>query len=190
MPKTESPQPAEDAKVEERPKPKAKRLTVKTVWSEVDALKQGLAALDARTTAISQMLEGLGSKIEGARPAPAIDAQAVQQVASLSAGLQSLNGNYLRHVEEQANLRKEIKEMGSKVESLSAGTKLVEESCGDISMEVDALKEGIDKTAKKTEALEAQVGKLEGNLKRTLWMAGLVIGAIVTVVIVAALVLL
>lgn len=186
MPKTENTQPIEDAKAIEKPKARAKRLTVKTVWSEVDALKQGLAALDGKISGNGQLLESLGSKMEAPRSASSNDSQNAQQMASLTTGVQSLNGNYLRQVEEQSNLRREIKEMGSRVDSLVAGTKLVEESCGAISIDVDALKESIDKTAKKTEALEAEVGRLEGNLKRALWITGLVIGAVVIVVIVVA----
>lgn len=100
--------------------------------------------------------------------------------------MQSLNGNYLRQVEEQSTLRREIKDMGSRVDSLVAGTKLVEESCGAISIDVDALKESIDKSLKRNEALESQVLKLEGNLKRAHWITGLVVGAVVIVAIVAA----
>lgn len=190
MPKTENTQPKDEAGVVEKSKTKAKRLTVKTVWSDVDALKQSLAAIDTKSANLGQMLEGLSSKIEAARSVSTSDAQSAQQMASLTAGMQSLNGNYLRQVEEQSSLRRDIKEMGSKVESLAAGTKLVEESCGEISIDVDALKESIDKTAKKTETLEVAVGKLEGNLKRDYWITGLVVGVVVIVVIVAALLLL
>jgi methyl-accepting chemotaxis protein len=186
MPKTENTQPKEEAGVVEKPKAKTKRLTVKTVWSEVDALKQSLVVLDAKASSAGQMIEGLSSKIESVHPTTANDAQSAQQMASLTAGMQSLNGNYLRQVEEQSSLRRDIKEMGAKVESLTAGTKLVEESCGEISIDVDALKESIDKTAKKTETLEAAVGKLEGNLKRAYWVTGLAVGAVVIAVIVAA----
>jgi DNA repair exonuclease SbcCD ATPase subunit len=190
MPKTENTQPKDEAGVVEKPKAKTKRLTVKTVWSEVDALKQSLAALDAKTTSTGHLLEGLSPKIEATRSASANDAQGAQQMASLTAGMQSLNGNYLRQVEEQSSLRRDIKDMGSKVDSLTAGTKLVEESCGELSIDVDALKESIDKTAKKTEALEAAVVKLEGNLKRAYWITGLAIGAVAIVVIIVAMVLL
>ncbi len=187
MPKTDAPESTDETKLAEKPKVKAKRLTIKNVWSEMEALKQSLTTLEARTSNTGQILEGLVSKIESTRSAPPSDAQIAQQVASISTGMQSLNGNYLRQVEEQSNLGKEIKGMGTKVDSLIAGVKLVEESCGAVSIDVDALKESIDKTAKKAESLEAQVGKLEGNLKRALWVTCLATGGIVIVVIIAAL---
>lgn len=188
MPKTESPQPQEEAATE-KPKPKAKRLTVKSVWTEVDAVKQQLAALDSKATSLGQALEGLGPKVDGLRAQPG-DSQGAQQMASLSTGVQSLNGNYLRQVEELSNLRKGLEAMGSKVDSLAAGTKLVEESCGELSIEVDAVKENVEKASKKVEGLEASISRLEGSLKRGFWMAGLVVGAVVIVAVVAAIFLL
>jgi predicted nucleic acid-binding Zn-ribbon protein len=189
MPKTESPQPKEGGRVEEKPKARTKRLTAKTVLSEVDILKQGVAGLDAKVMALSQTLEGLGSKIEAPR-SPLSDAQGAQQMAVLSSGFQSLNGNYLRQVDELANVRRSLIETGDKVDTLTASIKLVEESCGEISIEVDGLKEHIDKASKKVESMEVALGKLEKDLKRGYWMAGVVVGAIAIIVVVMALVLL
>lgn len=190
MPKTENTQPKNEAGVVEKPKVKTKRLTVKTVWSEVDALKQSLATLDAKTTSTGHLLEELSSKVEATRSASANHVQGAQQMASLSAGMQSLNGNYLRQVEEQSSLRRDIKDMGSKIDALTTSTKLVEESFGELSIDVDALKESVDKALKKDEAIEPLFSKLEGALKKGYWFTGLAIGAVVIVVVVAAILLL
>lgn len=189
MPKIDSPQPKESGTAVEKPKAKTKRLTANSVWAEVDGLKQSVGALDAKITTISQALEGLGSKIEAPRPL-GTDAQGAQQMASLSSGVQSLSGNYLRQVDELASVRRSLTEMGTKIDTLTASTKLVEESCGAISIEVDDLKEHIDKASKKVESMEAAVGKLENDLKKGYWLAGIVVGAIAIVVVVAALFLL
>jgi len=189
MPKTENPQPKEEVTVVEKPKTKTKRLTVNTVWTEVDELKQSVGALDAKATILAQMVEGLAPKIEASRSLTP-DAQGAQQMATLSSGVQSLNGNYLRQVDELANVKRSLTEMGTRVDTLTASTKLVEESCGVISIEVDGLKEHIDMASKKIEAIEASFGKLESDLKRGYWMAGLVVGAVVIAVVVAAMLLL
>jgi predicted nucleic acid-binding Zn-ribbon protein len=185
MPKTDDTQPKEEATVVQKPKAKSKRLTVKAVWVEVEVLKHSVAALDAKATSLVQTVEELGSKIEASRPL-ASDTQGAQQMASLSSGVQSLNGNYLRQVDELANLRRSLTEIGSRVDMLTASTKLVEESCGAISIEVDGLKENIGEASKKVEAVEATLGKLEGDLKKGYWMAGLAVGALVIAVVVAA----
>lgn len=189
MPKTESPQPKEDVAVEGKPKAKTKRLSAKSVWSEIEGMKQSMGALDAKVTTLSQALEGLGSKIEASRSLPP-DAQGAQQMASLSSGVQSLNGNYLRQVDELSNVRRGLSEIGDRMDTLTAGTKLVEESCGAISIEVDGLKEQIDKASKKVESMEASFSKLENNLKRGYWAAGLVVGAVAIAVVILALFLL
>jgi len=189
MPKTENPQPKEEVTVVEKPKTKTKRLTAKAVWTEVNELKQSVGALDSKATNLAQMVEGLTSKIEASRSL-APDAQGAQQMATLSSGIQSLNGNYLRQVDELANVKRSLTEMGTRVDTLTASTKLVEESCGVISIEVDGLKEHIDKASKKIEAIEASFGKLESDLKRGYWMAGLVVGAMVIAVVVLVLFLL
>ena len=185
MPKADDSQPKAGVAAVEKARAKTGRLTIKAVWMEVEELKQGVAALDAKATGLAQLVEGVGSKIEASRPT-ASNTQGAQQLATLSSGVHSLNGNYLRQVDELASIRRSINEMGSKVENLTAGTKLVEESCGAISIEVDGLKENIDKASKKIEAMEAALVTLEGSLKRGYWMTGLVVGALVVVVVVAA----
>jgi chromosome segregation ATPase len=182
MSKPETPHPSEEKAIE-KPKVKTKRLTMKAVWSEVDALKQGLSALETKANKIDHHLEGLGSKIEESRADPVAGAQAAKQI---SANMQSLNGNYLREVEEISNLRQSLKAMDSKIDSLAAGTKLIEESFGELSIEVDALKESIGNAVKKTESVEAMVSKLEGNLKGSYRITILAIGVIVILAVVAA----
>jgi methyl-accepting chemotaxis protein len=189
MPKTDNSQPKEEGTTVEKPKTKMKRLTVKAIWSEVDKLKQSVGALDAKASNLIQMLEGFAPKIETSRSL-SHDAQGAQQVASLSSSVQSLNGNYLRQVDELSNVRRSLTEMGASVDTLTAGTKLVEESCGAISIEVDGLKEHIEITSKKVESIEASLAKLESALKRGYWMTGLVVGAVVIVVVVIAIFLL